>query len=166
MDRDGWLKVAWHFKRYCGPTWPLYLYFDGHDSHWDPDALDEWLSDKFSPTSCKVHGSTDDNMNDNDPNAAFHSEFDITIAYWGDTYPGTKNAVPFVNERLVVAWKNLKARGGPIAVKAAAVTGIHPLNPKIANHCTDTDGLDLVARNFQISKPWVDNTFTPNFDEK
>lgn len=163
MDRDGWLKVARHFKRYCGPTRPLYLYFDGHDSHWDPDALDEWLDDNIFPTFFKAHGSEDDNMNDNGPNAAFHSEFDDATSDWGETYPGTKDAVPFVNERLVVAWKNLKARGGPIAVNAAAITGIYPFNPNSANH---TDGLDLVARKFQISKPWVDNTYTPNFDEK
>ena len=60
-------------------------------------------------------------MNDNGPNAAFHSEFDTATTDWVETYPGTKDAVPFVNESLVVAWKNRKARGGPIAVNAAVL---------------------------------------------
>ena len=45
MDRDGWLKSVKTFTKYARATEgePLFLFFDGHDSHWDAGALD-WLS--------------------------------------------------------------------------------------------------------------------------
>ena len=39
MDRDGWLKVAVHFVKHCGPTRPQHAFYDAHDSHWCSEAL-------------------------------------------------------------------------------------------------------------------------------
>jgi hypothetical protein len=162
MDRDGWLKVARHFQRFCGPTRPLYLYFDGHDSHWDPDALNEWFQDHIYPTFFKAHGSEDDNINDNGPNSAFHAAFDECTAHFGRTHPGVKDAVPFVNERLAATWRKIKATCGGVAVRAAEKTGLYPFNPNSATHC---DGLDLISRKFTVATPWVNEVFSPDWDE-
>jgi hypothetical protein len=42
MDRDGWYKTIDNFSKMsdASPANPQYLFFDGHDSHWDVDALD------------------------------------------------------------------------------------------------------------------------------
>jgi hypothetical protein len=75
-------------------------------------------------------------------------------AEWSDIYPAfVKDSPGFTNLRLVPAWRKLKAIGGLTAVKAAAKTGIHPLNEYAENH---TNGLDLLARKFSIETPWRD----------
>jgi hypothetical protein len=73
MDRDGWFKIAHHFLRWCGPKRPLYLFFDAHDSHWDPDALKLWLDNQIHTFFTKSHGSDEDCINDNGLNAKWHS---------------------------------------------------------------------------------------------
>ena len=35
-----WLKVCTEFVEYCGPKRPQYVFMDGHDSHFDREALD------------------------------------------------------------------------------------------------------------------------------
>lgn len=42
MDRDGWLKVISQFEKLYGasPINNQIIHFDGHNSHWDPDAFD------------------------------------------------------------------------------------------------------------------------------
>lgn len=75
MDRDGWLKVNRHFKKYCGPKRPLYQYYDAHDSHWDPDALQEMYDDLIFPTFFNAHDSDRKNMGDNGNNAQVLMEY-------------------------------------------------------------------------------------------
>ena len=40
QDRDGFLKVCTEFVEYCGHKRPQYVFMDGHDSHFDSEALD------------------------------------------------------------------------------------------------------------------------------
>jgi hypothetical protein len=42
MDRDGWYKTIDNFSKLSGASLgnPQFLFFDGHDSHWDADSLD------------------------------------------------------------------------------------------------------------------------------
>lgn len=42
MDRDGWFKTIDNFSKLSGASEgnPQFLFFVGHDSHWDSDALD------------------------------------------------------------------------------------------------------------------------------
>ena len=154
MDRDGWFKVAVHFQKWCGPLRPQYLFFDAHDSHWDSDALKLWSEDQLFPFFLRAHGSEDDQINDNGPNAKFHSYYDEETAAWQETHPGVKDTPAYVNSRLTGAWERMKMEGGPTAAKAARITGLYPFNPQAENH---TDGLDLVSRKFQLGAPWRDN---------
>ena len=159
MDRDGWFKVAVHFQKHCGPTRPLYLFFDGHDSHWDPDALQLWFDDKIFSFFGRSHGSDDDNVNDNGCNAKFHSIFDSICGDWQELYPAViRDNAGFYNMRILPTWRRLKAEGGPVAVKAAAICGLWPLNPDAENY---NNGLDLLARKHTVEAPWLDGDFHP-----
>lgn len=71
VDRDGWFKTMHNFVRQCGATKanPQYLFFDGHDSHWDADAL-EILNDNHVESFFLMAGNSEnDQPNDNGPNA-------------------------------------------------------------------------------------------------
>ena len=52
MDREGSRVLCELFCRYSGasPTNPQYLYWDAHDSHWDPEVLDYFAD----PTGCRA----------------------------------------------------------------------------------------------------------------
>ena len=163
MDRDGWFKVACHFQKHCGPTRPLYLFFDGHDSHWDPDALQLWFDDKIFSFFGRAHGSDDDNVNDNGCNAKFHAIFESVTGDWQESYPPMiRDNAGFYNMRIVPVWRRLKAEGGLVTVKAAAMCGLYPFNPDAENY---NNGLDLLARKWTVETPWRDGDFHPDWQE-
>ena len=60
QDRDGFLKVE-----YCGPKRPQYVYVDGHDSHFDSEALDLLASNHVYVFFLKSNNSEEDQPNDN-----------------------------------------------------------------------------------------------------
>jgi hypothetical protein len=162
MDREGWFKIACHFQRHCGPTRPLYLFFDGHDSHWDPDALQLWFNDQIFSFFGRAHGSDDDNVNDNGCNSKFHSIIEEISGDFSEAYPPViRDNAAFYNLRIVPTWRRLKAEGGPVTVRAAAKCGLWPLNDQAENY---TDGLDLLARKYTIAAPWRDGDFNPAWE--
>ena len=121
MDRDGWFKIACPLKLYCGPKRPIYMFFDGHDSHWDPDALQLWFDDKIFSNFGRAHGSDEDNVNDNGNNAKFHAIIEQVTGDFQEAYPAViRDNAGFYNMRIVPTWRRLKAEGGMVIVKAAA----------------------------------------------
>jgi len=53
MDRDSWLKIIDNFTKLSGASAmnPQFLFFDGHNSHWDADALDMMVERNVIPFS-------------------------------------------------------------------------------------------------------------------
>ena len=71
MDRDGWFKTIHNFTKLCGasPKNSQYLFFDGHNSHWDADALDPMHTNDVYLYFLEASDSKNDQPNDNGPNA-------------------------------------------------------------------------------------------------
>mmetsp|Transcript_22960 Transcript_22960/g.34823 ORF Transcript_22960/g.34823 Transcript_22960/m.34823 type:complete len:226 (+) Transcript_22960:932-1609(+) len=106
MDRDGWFKTIHNFTKLCGASEsnPQYLYFDGHGSHWDADALDLMSSNDIYSFFLKAEDSENDQPNDNGPNAGLKDD---------------------------KTWAKLLCRAGPMIVKAFKNCKLHPLIPPV-----------------------------------
>jgi len=108
MDRDGWYKTIRNFANLSGASESnkQFLYFDGHDSHWDSDAL-QLLEDRHIQSFFLKSGDSEkDQPNDNGPNACVKSDM----------------------------WSRYIIRSAPVIKKAFAVTKIHPLQPPTADN--------------------------------
>ena len=77
MDHDGWLKTAYAFVRLCGANSmnPQFLFIDGHDSHWDSDALEFFMKNFVYVFFLKSGDSENDQPNDNALNCKLKSIF-------------------------------------------------------------------------------------------
>jgi len=75
MDRDGFTKTCKNFVRLSGSskTNPQFNFFDGHDSHWAPDALDTLAENGTRAFFLKAGDSTKDQPNDNGPNCCLRA---------------------------------------------------------------------------------------------
>eukprot|EP00545_Synedropsis_sp_CCMP1620_P002775 CAMPEP_0119009844 /NCGR_PEP_ID=MMETSP1176-20130426/4633_1 /TAXON_ID=265551 /ORGANISM="Synedropsis recta cf, Strain CCMP1620" /LENGTH=491 /DNA_ID=CAMNT_0006962423 /DNA_START=277 /DNA_END=1750 /DNA_ORIENTATION=+ len=75
MDRDGWYKTIHNFANLSGASKSnkQFLYFDGHDSHWDADALELMDTKHVQSFFLKSGDSENDQPNDNGPNACVKS---------------------------------------------------------------------------------------------
>ena len=70
MDRDGWFKVIHIFSKLAGAhAGKKNLFYNGHDSHWDTDALDLMASSFVQPFVLKAGDSENDQPNDNGSSA-------------------------------------------------------------------------------------------------
>ena len=108
MDRDGWLKSVKTFTHYAKATEgePLFLFFDGHDSHWDADALD-WLSKNHVESFfLQSQNSENDQPNDNGPNACFKACYMNAKEQWRESFGTTQFNVPFMNQVLNKVLRN------------------------------------------------------------
>ena len=70
MDRDVWINSISLFSRTYGSSKMnfQFLFFDGHDSHFDDRATHILWSHQISPFILKAGNSTNDQPNDNGPN--------------------------------------------------------------------------------------------------
>jgi len=75
MVRDGWFKTTTNFVHLSDASEGnrQYNFFDGHNSHWDPDALDEMNDSHVHAIFLKAGDSKNDQPNDHGPNACFKS---------------------------------------------------------------------------------------------
>ena len=136
MDRDGWYKTIINFANLSGATKSnkQFLYFDGHDSHWDSDAL-QLLEDRHIKSFFLKSGDSEkDQPNDNGPNACVKSCYNDAKSDWDEKFATTSYTVPHMNGVLTDMWNRYVIRSAPVIKKAFAVTKIHPLRPPTADN--------------------------------
>jgi hypothetical protein len=104
-----------------------FLFIDGHDSHWDPDALQLLHDNHCFVFFLKAGDSENDQPNDNGPNALVKSIYGQKSQAWRVTNPVAELDVPRMNSLLRETWSEFKAKGGQSITHAFEVTGIHPL---------------------------------------
>ena len=99
MDRDGWLKTIKNFCDNCNASEgnPQFLFFDGHDSHWDPDALELLHNNHVETFFLKAADSENDQPNDNGPNALLKGCYNEQKGLWDEKYPAEKFTPPYMN---------------------------------------------------------------------
>ena len=73
IDRDGWYKTIHNFSSLTSSSFhnPQSNFSDGHNSHWDADALDEMKYNHIHAYLLKSGDSENDQPNDNNPNTCF-----------------------------------------------------------------------------------------------
>ena len=131
MDRDGWLKTTENFSSLAGASAgnPQFPFFDGHDSHWDSDSLDLYTKRNCHPFFLKAGDSTNDQPNDNGPNASFKACYNDVKDEWDERFGTTQYTPAHMNKVLVKAWNEFTLKAAPIVVKAFKKTKLYPLQP-------------------------------------
>ena len=129
MDRDGWLKTTENFSNLLGACKanPQFPFFDGHGSHWDSDSLDILSKRNLHPFFLKAGDSTNDQPNDNGPNATFKACYNDAKDEWDEKFGTTQYTPPHMNGVIVKAWTKFTLRAAPIVVKAYDKNNLHPL---------------------------------------
>lgn len=129
MDRDGFVKTCSNFCQLNGgtPTNPQFSFFDGHDSHWAPEALDIMAHSNTHPFFLKAGNSTRDQPNDNCPNCCLRACYNAAKDEWDEMFGNIKFNPPHFNSVFVKAWESFTTKAAPIVKSAFQKTGIHPL---------------------------------------
>ena len=83
---------------------PPFIFFDSHDSHRDSNSLDFLSQCHSHPFSLKAGDSTNDQPNDNGPNAAFKACYNDKKDEWDEQFGTTQYTPPHMNKVLVKAW--------------------------------------------------------------
>ena len=134
QDREGFLKVCSQFLEYCGPKRPQYLFLDGHDSHFDADALDHLAADGIHVFFLKANNSEQDQPNDNGPNSVLKACYDARFDDWLHQYDGVPFNGAFFNAVFVPAWRDWKAKASGAIARAFSDCGLWPLNECAPNY--------------------------------
>ena len=129
FDRDGFFKAVTIFKQYSGAsaTNPQFLFLDGHDSHWDPDALAYLRENYIYPFFLKSGDSERDQPLDNGPHALMHSLYREAKSKWDQQYVTTKLTAPYFNMIVSAMWREYQARAAKAIISGFAKTKLHPL---------------------------------------
>ena len=131
MDRDGWWKAIQQFCKLSGAHAGnnQALFFDGHDSHWDADALDMMSHNFVHGFFLKAGDSVNDQPNDNGFNAKAKSIYNDEKALWDEEYVTTPYSPPMMNKVMVKMWSRLSCEAGNTIKHSFAVTNLLPLKP-------------------------------------
>jgi hypothetical protein len=129
MDRDGWYKTIDYFSKLSGasPGNYQFLFFDGHDSHWDADSLDLIAARHIVAFFLKAGDSENDQPNDNGPNACLKGCYNEVKALWDVRWATTVYTPAFMNQVVADTWVLYKQRAASIIIGAFAKTRIYPL---------------------------------------
>ena len=129
MDRDGWLKTSYNFVKLCGASEldPQFLYIDGHDSHWDADALDYLRINYVFVFFLKAGDSENDQPNDNGSNCKLKGIFAGFKEEWKLKYATVPFTVPYFNELITKSWEKFKLTSSGCIIRSFEKTGLHPL---------------------------------------
>ena len=100
MDRDGWFKTVNKFTEYVHVSKgePVFLFFDGHDSHWDADALDLLHKNNIESFFLQLQNSENNQPNDNRPNVCFKTCYNQAKDEWREIFGSEVFNVPHMNE--------------------------------------------------------------------
>ena len=136
MDRDGWFKTINNFTKLCGSSKsnPQYLFFDGHDSHWDADALDVLHRRSVYSFFLKAGDSENDQPNDNGPNAGLKADYNEEKGEWLLKFPSRKFTPASMNDVLTKTWAKISCRAGPMIVKASKKCSERILCSELRHH--------------------------------
>ena len=106
MDRAGFRAVAKVFVERSGASAsnPQYVYIDGHDSHWDPEALRHFAENNVYVSFLKANDSANDQPNDMGPNAALKSTYSDCYEEWRMTHPTLAYTPEWCNTVLKTAY--------------------------------------------------------------
>jgi hypothetical protein len=131
MDRDGWFKTIENFTLLSGAsaTNEQFLYFDGHDSHWDADALALMPERHVEAFFLKAGDSENDQPNDNGPNGCMKSCYNDEKSTWDERFATTPFTPAHMNSVLAKAWAKFTTRAAPIIVRAFEKTRLCPVRP-------------------------------------
>ena len=129
MDRDWWLKTSYAFVRLCGANAmnPQFLFIDGHDSHWDADALEFFMKNFVYVFFLKSGDSENDQPNDNGSNCKLKSIFLQVKEEWRKKYVTVPFTVPYFNECIAKSREEFKLNSCGCIIRYFQKTGIHPL---------------------------------------
>ena len=107
----------------------VFNFFDGYNSHWDDNALDEMKVKHIHSCLLKVGDSENDQANNNGPNIYFKYFYNGANAIWDEKF-GTTNFTPsHMNQVVAHAWKIFTLKSAPIIVNSFDKTNLHPLQP-------------------------------------
>ena len=135
MDRDGWFKVINMFTQLSGAQAGniQILYYDGHDSHWDADAMDLMAANHVQPFVLKAGDSENDQPNDNGPNAKLKACYNERKHEWTRKFLSTPYSPAHMNSVLVKTWDDFKVDSAGIIRRSFDKTKLCPLQTPSAD---------------------------------
>ena len=106
MDRDGWYKVIRMLPNLGGAHAGdiQILFYDGHDSHCDADALDVMANNFIRPFVLKAGDSENDRPNDNGSNAKLKACGNKRKSEWPRRFLSISFLPAHMNTVVVKAW--------------------------------------------------------------
>ena len=136
MDRDGWYKVVRMFTKLSGASKGniQILFYDGHDSHWDADALDIMATSFVQPFVLKAGNSENDQPNDNGSNAKLKSCYNERKSKWTRKFLSHPFSPAHMNTVIVAAWSDFLLDSAGIIRRSFFKTKLCPLQPPSADN--------------------------------
>lgn len=146
MDRDSWRLAIRYFAQKCGATAldRVLLFFDGHDSHWDPGAMEIMEANHINAFILKVADSENDQPNDNGANAKLHSCYNHQKAEWGEKFINVKYTPAHLNSVLTQTWRKFQRDSAATIIDSFKKTRLLPLKPP-ATGAVDNDSSVCIA---------------------
>ena len=135
MDRDGWFKSIKQFCKISGAHHGnnQALFYDGHDSHWDSDALDMMANNSVHGFFLKSGDSGNDQPNDNGFNAKAKAVYNNEKMVWDEVFVTTPFSPAHMNTVIVKMWARLTCESGSLIKRSFDKTHLVPLRPPTAN---------------------------------
>jgi hypothetical protein len=100
MDKEGFRAVIDSLKRYGGvsDTNPLFVFIDGHDSHWDAKAQQYAKDSNIHMFFLKANDSVNDQPCDMGANACLEAEYNRQMEVWRRKFVTTTFNTMYFNE--------------------------------------------------------------------
>ena len=135
MDRDGWFKSIKQFCKLSGAHHGnnQALFYDGHDSHWDSDALDMMANNSVHGFFLKSGDSGNDQPNDNGFNAKAKAVYNDEKMAWDEVFVTTPFSPAHMNTVIVKMWARLTCESGSLIKRSFEKTHLVPLRPPTAH---------------------------------
>ena len=159
MDRNGVRVLCERFVKYSGACAenPQYLYWDGHDSHWDPDALDYFAEHHVHVHFLKANDSSNDQPNDMGPNRNIKAIYATCYSEWRARYPGVVYTAEWLNGVLAETYRRfmLSANSEACVRDSFAKAGLYPFRSpsEVIDLATATaEELDFLAKVSRCAK--------------
>ena len=110
------------------------LFYDGHDSHWDADALDIMATSFVQPFVLKAGNSENDQPNDNGSNAKLKSCYNDRKSKWTRKFLSHPFSPAHMNTVIVAAWSDFLLDSAGIIRRSFFKTKLCPLQPPSADN--------------------------------
>lgn len=146
FDRDGFFKSMTAFVQQSNTSAanPQFLFLDGHDSHWDADALKYARDRHVHVFFLKAGDSENDQPLDNGPNALLKRCYYDALSDWEEQYPNTALSPAYFNMIVAKAFEEFKLKCAVPIKHAFEKTHLFPL--RFPLHSSDeTVGLASIA---------------------